>query len=351
MHEISLCMIVKNEEDNLALSLERVAQVIKDIVVVDTGSKDRTKEIARKFTEKVYDFPWCNDFSKSRNFASSKADNDWILVLDADEVLVYYDWDNIVSFIAGNATRLGTIEVVSEFESDSTITRSTEVISRLFNRKFFHYTGTIHEQLVRYDAKDASRAATSVKVEHSGYSKAALAKKDKIKRNVSLLEAALQGNPEDPYLHYQLGKIYFTAKRFVESCEEYYIAISLRPNHSYSYVENLVISYGYALLKCERYKDALVLLDYYNDFNCSADYLFITALILMNNSQFQDAVEQFSKCLGCEKARLEGVNTYLPLYNMGVIHECLGYMTIAKEYYRRCGDYQLARQRLKVLSD
>lgn len=85
--KISLCMIVKNEEDTLKRCLESIKNAVDEIVIVDTGSSDRTKEIANSYTNKVYDFIWCDDFSKARNFAFSKATMDYYMWLDADDVV------------------------------------------------------------------------------------------------------------------------------------------------------------------------------------------------------------------------------------------------------------------------
>lgn len=84
---LSLCMIVKNEEANLPRCLESVKGVVDEMVIVDTGSTDRTKEIAQSYGAKVYDFEWVDDFSAARNYGIDRAKGEWILVLDADEVL------------------------------------------------------------------------------------------------------------------------------------------------------------------------------------------------------------------------------------------------------------------------
>jgi GT2 family glycosyltransferase/tetratricopeptide (TPR) repeat protein/MoaA/NifB/PqqE/SkfB family radical SAM enzyme/glycosyltransferase involved in cell wall biosynthesis/2-polyprenyl-3-methyl-5-hydroxy-6-metoxy-1,4-benzoquinol methylase len=84
---VSLCMIVKNEEQHIGRCLANAKSVADEMIVVDTGSTDRTKDIAKAFGAKVYDFEWTNDFSEARNFSISKASGDWILILDADEVI------------------------------------------------------------------------------------------------------------------------------------------------------------------------------------------------------------------------------------------------------------------------
>ena len=84
---ISLCMIVKNEERVLARCLDSVADLVDEIIIVDTGSTDATKEIAARYTEQIYDFVWQDDFAAARNFSFSKASMDYIYAPDADEVL------------------------------------------------------------------------------------------------------------------------------------------------------------------------------------------------------------------------------------------------------------------------
>ena len=85
--KISLCMIVKNEEDVIARCLDSVSRCVDEIIIADTGSSDRTKEICRDFTDKVFDFEWTDDFAAARNFSFSKATGDYLMWLDADDVV------------------------------------------------------------------------------------------------------------------------------------------------------------------------------------------------------------------------------------------------------------------------
>lgn len=92
---ISLCMIVKNEESDLPRCLASVKPILDEIIVVDTGSTDRTRQLATAFGAQVYEIPWANDFSQARNFSLLKASGDWILILDADEVISRRDLSRI----------------------------------------------------------------------------------------------------------------------------------------------------------------------------------------------------------------------------------------------------------------
>ncbi len=109
MIEISLCMIVKNEEKVLGRCLDSIVDLMDEIIIVDTGSTDRTKEIAKKYTEHIYDFEWINDFSAARNFSFSKATKDYIYAADADEVL---DEENRGKFRQLKEAMLPEIEIV-----------------------------------------------------------------------------------------------------------------------------------------------------------------------------------------------------------------------------------------------
>ena len=91
MVTISLCMIVRNEEAVLARCLDSVSKAVDEIILVDTGSEDRTKEIAKRYTCHIYDFPWVDDFSAARNFSFSKATMEYCMWLDADDVLLDED--------------------------------------------------------------------------------------------------------------------------------------------------------------------------------------------------------------------------------------------------------------------
>lgn len=109
MITVSLCMIVKNEEEILARCLDSIKNIVDEIIIIDTGSTDKTKEIAYRFTDKVYDFKWVNDFAAARNFAFSKATKDYQFWLDADDILIEKDQ---IAFLELKRTLSPEIEMV-----------------------------------------------------------------------------------------------------------------------------------------------------------------------------------------------------------------------------------------------
>jgi glycosyltransferase involved in cell wall biosynthesis len=150
MITISLCMIVKNEEQTLERCLSSVAGIPDEIVIVDTGSGDATKEIARRFTANVYDFDWIDDFAAARNDSFSHATMDYVLWLDADDVLLPDDRN---TFLQLKNSLNPTVDVVympynTAFDTMGNVLQSAKR-SRLVNRsRNFRWAGVVHEDLV-----------------------------------------------------------------------------------------------------------------------------------------------------------------------------------------------------------
>ena len=148
MITISLCMIVKNEEKILDRCLSTVVDLVDEVVIVDTGSTDATKEIAARYTDKIYDFRWIDDFSAARNFAFSKATMDYIYTADADEVL---DEENRLRFRLLKENLLPEIEIVqmkygNQLQFGTVYNFDEEYRPKLFKRKRdFVWEAPIHE--------------------------------------------------------------------------------------------------------------------------------------------------------------------------------------------------------------
>ncbi len=349
---LALCMIVKNEECNLKSCLTKAAAFVDEIIIVDTGSTDSTKKIATEFTDKIYDFKWCKDFSKARNYSVSKAAMEWILVLDADEFITDWSEEEVDAFINNsmNDHKVGRIKIISTTdEASAGEKRSTERVSRIFNRKYFQYEGIIHEQLVSLKKVSYETVSLGITVDHIGYTREALNRKDKLKRNIDLLEEAINYDTEDPYLYYQAGKAYYTRNDYKTSVSYFEKALVLPLDYRLEYVEDLVETYGYALINNGNYPEALLLENCSEVYTNSSDFHFLMGLIYMNNGRYAQAIENFLKCTGYLESKVEGITSYRAYYNIGVIYEVLGFINRAIEYYTRCEDYEAAKERLKVL--
>lgn len=147
MVTISLCMIVKNEEAVLGRCLDSVKDAVDEIIIVDTGSSDRTKEIAAEYTDKIYDFEWVNDFSAARNEAFSKAEMDYCMWLDADDILEEKGQEKLLFW---KAQADGTADVVmmdyaAGFDEEGRVTFCYERERLLKRKRGFRWEGRVHE--------------------------------------------------------------------------------------------------------------------------------------------------------------------------------------------------------------
>lgn len=150
MISISLCMIVKDEEKTLARCLESVKNLVDEIIIVDTGSTDQTKAIASHYTHKVYDFTWCDDFSKARNFSFSKATKEYILWLDADDVILEKDQVKLLKLKDELDKKVDIVMLKYDLNLDANgIPALSYYRERILKRKN-HYTweGPVHEVIV-----------------------------------------------------------------------------------------------------------------------------------------------------------------------------------------------------------
>lgn len=160
MITISVCMIVKNEEDKLGICLDSLKTIADEIIIVDTGSTDKTKELAAKYTDKIYDFAWTGSFSDARNFAFSKASCDYIYSADADEEL---DSENIKKFEMLKEIMDQQIDIVqmyycNQLENNTIYSFDRELRPKLYKRlREFVWQETIHEAVrlepVIYDSE------------------------------------------------------------------------------------------------------------------------------------------------------------------------------------------------------
>lgn len=132
---LSLCMIVKDEEQHLARCLLSVKPVVDEMIVVDTGSTDRTSDIAKAFGAKVFDFPWSNDFSAARNHSLSMAAGDWILVMDADEVISELDHPALRNIVKKKDTKPAAYAMVTRNYTNEVATKGWTANDRKYRRE------------------------------------------------------------------------------------------------------------------------------------------------------------------------------------------------------------------------
>ena len=346
MTPVSLCMIARNEEKYIEKCLGLLRPHFKEIIVVDTGSTDKTVEIATKYADKVVEFTWVDDFSAARNFSTKQASNDWILAVDCDELLEEIDLSGMEKAIKQYPQGIGMV-IRNNPYGDENQPKSimTERVARLFDRRLHHYQGLIHEQVKPLDGSEPQYFPIPLSFYHEGYVNPEMAA-EKAQRNLDLLFVDLEKNGADPYTYFQIGQSYTALKDTEQACYFYGLALEFDLDPRLEYVKTMVEAYGYTLLDLKRFSEALQFENIYDEFATRADFPFLMGLIYMNNALFDDAIAEFIKATDMSEYAVAGVNSYRAFYNIGVIYECTGKSELACEYYRKCGDFAPAVARL-----
>jgi len=220
---VSAALIVRDESAFIESCLRSLVENIDEIVIVDTGSRDETIEIARRFPTQLYHFPWRDDFSAARNYALAQAKGDWILYIDADECLEIPSHDAFRAVLADNS------KVAWELQFYPRVGWTPYYEMRLFrNDPRIRFRGVIHERIhpaVEAVARSEGRTIGScdVTLHHFGYESDQGAKNS---RNIPLLRKYLADEPDRLYCWWHLGECYRLAEQHDAAIEAWTSGIS-----------------------------------------------------------------------------------------------------------------------------
>ena len=348
MFPVSVCMIAKNEDIHIEECLKRLRPCKFEIIVVDTGSVDRTMETARKYTDKVFHFDWCDDFSAARNFSIAQASNDWILAIDCDEYLENINLADIEEALEDNLISVGMIIRNNPYTLQGVRSVMSERIGRLFNRNYCHYEGNIHEQVTTLDGKEPNTFPIPLTFYHEGY----VAESDKrmrAARNLEMLLHDLELKGPNPYIYFQLGQNYISLNDLEKAAYYHKLGLELNADPNSAFVQSMTETYGYCLIELAKYDLAMALKNKYEQFSHHADFVYMMGVVYMKKNMWDKAIREFEKATTLTSYSRKGVNSYRAYYNIGFIYETLGDKDKAREYYQKCGDYNNAVKRLEEL--
>lgn len=226
--------------------LESVRGAVDEIIVVDTGSADRSVDIAREYGALVVEFAWCDDFAAARNAGLERASGDWILFLDADEALDSAAREQIRSWTAVSGCD-GLFLNIHNYTGSGQQGATVNPVLRLFRNAPEHrFKGRIHEQIATAICERNPEAAfhiTDMVIHHYGYQTVVVERKDKVNRNVRLLQQAVVEEQDQPFHHYNLGVEYLRVGEAEQALESFGIARKM--------IDPVVTSYAHLLLKYE----------------------------------------------------------------------------------------------------
>ncbi len=321
-HTVSLCMIVKNEEKYLDRCLKSVQGKVDEIIIVDTGSKDRTVEIAEKYGSIIRHFEWINDFAAARNYSIEGVNSEYILMLDADEYLddsadLQKDLEKEKDFY-----RL----TIKNYQKEGHIVYHQNV--RLFKAGVgFKYSGKLHEHLNTYEEGNKYVGIESdAVIHHVGYLPEVILEKGKKKRNYEIMTKELEENPTG-YSYFNMGIVYMNDEQYGKALEMFKKSYPLSKDKTY--VKALLVRMGECLNLLKRTEEAVkLLLDSISIFTDYTDLHFSLGMQYLSLGYCRDAELMFKKCLEIgekvENITVEGVGSYMAHYELALIYEKKG---------------------------
>ena len=328
---LSVCLIVKDEEKFLGQCLASVHGLADQIVIVDTGSSDRSVAIANEHGAEVYDFAWCDDFSAARNAALEHATGDWVLMLDADEELPPENHAALRKLLATPAVmawRLPIIDVGREDEGCC-------YVPRLFrNAPALFYVGRVHEQVftsieVRREEWGLDNRLGDAKLRHHGYLPEVVKDRNKIERNLRLLEKAIVELPDEPHLLMNHGLELMRSGQLETGLEQYRKAFALMSAQVPSLVvpesrEMLLTQYSTQLIVQRRFDEIIRVLTspLARAGGLTASLHFALGLAHLELKQPREAADQMRQCL--IKRDRPSLATINPEIHKAGPHHCLG---------------------------
>jgi pentatricopeptide repeat protein len=219
MPRVTLSLIVRNEEANLPACLSSAADLVDEIIVVDTGSTDGTRELAARLGARVFDFPWRDDFAAARNASIEHATGDWIFWLDADDWIDAENRERLRQLFAGLGKELVGYVMTYMALNDGGPGRHTvaDHVQLFPNHPQIRWQYRVHEQILQaVERAGGSARATDVTIYTSGYQDPA-AHQQKLARNLRLLQLDHAEHPEDPVIWFNLGRTLLRVGQVAES--------------------------------------------------------------------------------------------------------------------------------------
>ncbi len=347
---LSLCMIVKNEIDVLEKCIlsvkEKLNKIVNDIVVVDTGSTDGTRELAEKLGCRVYDFEWVNDFSVARNFSVNKAKNNWVLILDADEYVVDVN-KNELKDLCNKVNEHVQASIMIESLNDNGEIFDRIRIGRVYNRKKYEYRESIHEALFPIGKFSTAGYKLKFSVEHTGYTNSTRVNKGKTEFYIKMLTEAIEKDSNNLYLIGQLGTCYKDIEEYDKATECYEKVVFNDGSTDKPYYLMFVKEYIKLLIHLNQYAVAGICEKLW-DFCCHDDgYVYYMGIVFLNLGLTQKAVNCFIDCVNrTDENLIDKKHSYYQLAN---ILEQVGELNNALVCYKQCGDFQNCLEKVTEL--
>lgn len=328
---LSLCMIVRNEAEFLERCLASVAPHVDEIIIIDTGSADETKEIAARFTANVFDFSWTNDFAKARNAAIAKASSPWIMMLDADEYLEVQDLSELRALLRGLSTEIpvGLVLPVYNFvgytgSGKVSISKAMRIFTRHDDLRFDR---PVHEQLLSRTGQ-LTELEFPLVIYHTGYTSEMIKSRSKNERNQSILLQMRNAGKFMPYDAFLMGNEHFSQDQY-EHAWTYYQEANHPSQRDKTWLSLCIGNAVSCLIKLQRYAEAYEWIQSgIRQWPNACDFRWLEGYLLALIGYDDRAIVSLRECLRIANRRSDAPNwlispnngSMLPLQQLAVLY-------------------------------
>nr|WP_281267829.1 TPR domain-containing glycosyltransferase [Sulfoacidibacillus thermotolerans] len=339
-------MIVRDEEDFLAECLRSVEGIVDEIVLVDTGSTDCTLDIARQFGARYYSVAWTPDFSKMRNLSLHFATKDYILVLDADEVLTLKGCASIRRSLEEfpNADAF-FVHILNQTDGEGMIEVEESLNVRLFrNNPQYRYQGALHEQIaesILHANPPGVIFDSDIELLHRGYLKNVVLKKHKKKRNLDIALREIKLHPEDGFRMFNLGVEYVRDRQLDQALSVFH-AVHEKVNPSALWVSRFYKVYISTLMQAGKWEEAdQVLEEAVKLFPDYTDLVYLKGVYYSQRGEWILALQHYATCIEMGDPPIppytieKGISSYRAYFAMGYSFGAIGKIAEAAVAYRQ----------------
>jgi glycosyltransferase involved in cell wall biosynthesis len=344
---LSLCMIVKNEEQFIGKCLDSVKHIVDEMIIVDTGSTDHTVSICQSYGAKVFEIPWTENFADARNYGLSQATGDWILWMDADEQLDQDTAMLIRDILTEEEAHIGLIQLINYVGEGLPNLEDAYIVAHhrlIRNNKGFAFKGAIHERLNVQEVvgEEAPMKVIPAKIHHYGYLETVVRDRNKSDRNLRLLEKEKSKSEYSPWVDYHIANEFHRLKRYHQaydavnlSLKNFIEAGQLPPSLLYRLKYELMLTMGNYEVACQSIEKAISL---YTDY---VDLHFYRGVILFLKQSYAEAIPVFLHCLELGEGNIHhltrrGVGSFHAWYYVGKCLEHMDKRDEAVEAYKEC---------------
>ena len=345
-YSLSVCILTKNEESTIEKAIRSVKDIADEIIILDTGSTDKTIDILKNHQVQLFTDIWHNDFSQARNEVMSHANCDWILMLDADECVEMELKDSIKPLLKNlSKNKVYQTKIVNFIDKNNIDEKIEHYVVRLLpNYKGIKYIRAIHEYPVnKDDSIIESEILNGLEIKHTGYLSNNVKEKDKIQRNRSILEKALSNDPQSIIDYFYLAENYKEENNYQKTIEYSEKVIELEEKFSQfeSIIKMAKMNIIESMIVLKKYDQAFDKSEYFQkNLESRPDYWFLKGSIEYNRNNYNQAIKYEQKALSLRSQIIYpsidiGAISWKPLSLIAESYVKLEDYKNASLYYRR----------------